>query len=424
MNRTFCVTCGLYCALQISISIAAEPPLQEAIASSELQTRVELLSNRIAALEGIISNPALSEESRASFNQALDKLKSDLNSIREQLDYSDPRISEDVLASRNGPGYISPPTQDSSQTKLFSLSNDLSSQSGLEISGFMDAVYETNSVPEHGNSAYLNQVEIDFAKQINDRAAASLGVIYSDGFQVGVAQISYSIKPESEFSDSPLQSWTAFAGQFDAPFGEDVNSYASNSRKSISTPEIVLATHGGWNDVGVASNWTFSKASLDAWAVRGYSLQLNSEIDEPIDVLNVTGGTRLNLHLSDYLRCGGSCAFGWLSNGPPASAMFGAHAVVTQGLWSFIAEGIILQESIAENSLDHRGYYLQGIREIGHFFALARVDHLEMDQVAPHNHLSLGGGVNLGSGLEFRSEFRLDSESNNHQGLAQIVATF
>ncbi len=127
----------------------------------------------------------------------------------------------------------------------------MSEESGLEISGFMDAVYETNSIPEHGNSAYLNQVEVDLAKDINDRAAASLGIIYAEGFQIGVAQISYQIKPESESSDSPLKSWTAFAGQFDAPFGEDVGKLSVQcAQDCFDTRNPSLTTHECWNDVG------------------------------------------------------------------------------------------------------------------------------------------------------------------------------
>ncbi|MBL0062965.1 MAG: hypothetical protein IPP40_16135 [bacterium] len=153
-------------------------------------------------------------------------------------------------------------------------------------------------------------------------------------------------------------------------------------------------------------------------------MQSNTDIDDPTDEVNVSGGTRLNLNLTNSLRCGGSCALGWLNNGSPAMLMFGGHAVVTQGTWSFTAEGIVLQEDVAGVALDHRGFYFQGIKELGHFFALSRVDHIEGSDFEPHNDLSLGGGAYLGNGLELRSEFRTDSESENNQGLVQIVATF
>lgn len=424
MNRTFCVTCSLYCALQISVVLAVEPLKHEAQSSTELQTRVEMLANEITLLQQEINSSLLTPSEREKLALAMITLQTELLKLKDQLGSNVANISDDVLASRSGPAYLPKKEDTPEQASLLSLSNSVSDDAGLEISGFMDAVYETNSTPEHGNTAYLNQVEVDFAKNINDRAAASLGIIYAEGFQIGVAQISYQIKPEREEAASALKSWTAFAGQFDAPFGEDVANYPSNVRKTISTPEIVSTTHECWNDVGLASNWSFKAAILDAWAVRGFSLKSYADIEEPSEVLNVSGGTRLNLNVTNFLRCGGSCAAGWLTDGSPAMQMYGAHAVVTQGTWSFTAEGIVLQENVAQVSLDRRGYYVQGVKELGHFFALTRADHVEGNDYDSHNHLSLGGGAYLGSGLELRSEYRLDSNSDNNQGLLQVVATF
>ncbi|MBL0062954.1 MAG: hypothetical protein IPP40_16070 [bacterium] len=51
----------------------------------------------------------------------------------------------------------------------------------------MDAVYETNSTSELGNNAHPNH-KADLAKDITDRAAASLGIIYYDSSSRSVAQ--------------------------------------------------------------------------------------------------------------------------------------------------------------------------------------------------------------------------------------------
>ena len=424
MNRVFNFICVCICAIGVLTAKASEPPKVVPNTMLDLQARIDVLASKIMLLQQAIDNSEASASQRQEFTRLLDSLQTRVLFLNDELNSNVAYVSDDVLASRSGPAYISVKESDPNQESLLSLSNSMSEESGLEISGFMDAVYETNSIPEHGNSAYLNQVEVDLAKDINERAAASLGLIYAEGFQIGVAQISYQIKQESESSDSPLRSWTAFAGQFDAPFGEDVANYPSNVRKTVSTPEIVSTTHECWNDVGIASNWSFKNAGLDVWAVRGFSLKSNADVEEPSDVLNVSGGTRLNLNVTESLRCGGSCALGWLTNGSPAMQMYGAHAVVTQGTWSFTAEGIVLQEDVAGVVLDHRGYYIQGLKELGQFFALSRVDYIEGSDFDSHNHLSIGGGAYLGNGLEFRSEYRADSESENNQGLVQIVATF
>ncbi|MBL0062966.1 MAG: hypothetical protein IPP40_16140 [bacterium] len=223
MNRVFYLTCAFICALGVLTARASEPSNVESSTMLDLHARIDLLTSKITLLQQVIDNSEASASQRQEFTHLLDSLQARVLFLNDQLNSSVAYISDDVLASRSGPAYIPRAGQDTAQTSLFSLSNDLSDDAGLEISGFMDAVYETNSTSELGNNAHLNQVEVDLAKDINDRAAASLGIIYDETFQVGVAQISYQIKPEAETSDSRLKSWTAFAGQFDAPFGEDVS---------------------------------------------------------------------------------------------------------------------------------------------------------------------------------------------------------
>ena len=243
MNHVFNFICACIFALGVLTAKASEPPNVESNTMLDLQARIDVLASKIMLLQQAIDNSEASASQRQEFTRLLDSLQARVLFLNDELNSNVAYVSDDVLASRSGPAYISVKESDPNQESLLSLSNSMSEESGLEISGFMDAVYETNSIPVHGNSAYLNQVEVDLAKDINDRAAASLGLIYSEGFQIGVAQISYQIKQESESSDSPLRSWTAFAGQFDAPFGEDVANYPSNVRKTVSTPEIVSTTH-------------------------------------------------------------------------------------------------------------------------------------------------------------------------------------
>ncbi len=333
-------------------------------------------------------------------------------------------ISDDAMVSRGGQLYV--PNRGAAREEIaqVSLQDALPDESDLSISGFMDAVYENNSDPEVGNSAYLNQVEVDFAKAINGRADAALGIIYADEFKVGVAQISYQVKQDREESKSLLKSWTVAAGQFDAPFGEDVVNYPSNLRKTVSIPEIVLQTHNLWNDLGVQTNFGFAGANVDAWLVRGFSLRTNANLDDPEGELHVSSGSRLNVNLSSNLRCGGSWAIGWLPNGAHAMHMYGAHGIVMHNTWSFTAEGIMLHEAAGGIETNRRGYYVQGIKELNRFFAVARADHVEGSELYSHNHLSIGGGAYLGSGLEFRTEYVADGDAVNNQLLVQVVATF
>jgi hypothetical protein len=302
-------------------------------------------------------------------------------------------------------------------------SNSLQSAAGLEISGFMDAVYRHDESREFGDNFYLNQVEIDLTRELNHRARATLGIIYSEGFEIGVAEIGYALKTDTEAPNSAFKNVNIAAGQFDAPFGEDVSCYASNTRKSVTVPDIVDNTHCLWNDVGVRSEFTFERSSVDMWLVRGFSLNSDFDIDDHDHVLNAAAGTRLNHTFGSVLRLGGSSAFGWLPNGTSAMQIYGVHTVLTSGKWTSTLEGILLQEQYSSYTSDRRGFYLQTIRELRQFFALARADYTELEYSDLSRSLSLGGGARLGSGLECRCEFK-STQKKRSQAFIQLVASF
>lgn len=419
MKRTSILSImGLVCTLAVGPSNADSGNLPE---SDSL--KYESLLQRISALEAEVSQ--LRDASYDSLGARIFALQAELQYIRGEFGIGPVyQISEDDMVSRGGQLYIPNRGEEQTAAPLVPLQDAVPDEADLKLSGFMDAVYEHNASPARDNSAYLNQVEVDIAKAINDRADAALGIIYSDGFRVGVAQIRYAIRPESDHAGSLLKSWSAAAGQFDAPFGEDVVRYPSNVRKTISIPEVVVRTHNLWNDLGVQTSLGLAAANVDAWLVRGFNLQSNSDSEEPTDELNVSGGTRLNIDLSNSLRCGGSCAFGWLPDGVPAMHMFGAHGVVARGSWSLTAEGVMLHEDVGGVELDRRGFYVQGIKEFKRFFAVARADHVGGSNMDSHDHLSCGAGVYLGSGLECRTEYVADRNSENNRLLVQVVATF
>jgi hypothetical protein len=426
MNRcSFCALC-LVCTASSPISCLASAAQTEASPVDSLLARISTAEIEIANLKSEISdlNPsAPGQLDQQDLQQKIVELHSELSALSAQLrDGNIPHAPYDALGSRNSQSSVATGAHDNAG--LLSLPDHLGDSSGLEISGFMDAVYELNAVSNEPNKAYLNQVEIDFVRTLNSRAEASLGVVYSEGFQIGAAVISFQIKPESESSTSVMQSWSASAGQFDAPFGEDVGFYPSNQRKSISVPDVVTNTHNGWNHVGASTTFAFPSTSVDFWTVQGFDLQTNLDLEEPIAELNFSSGSRVNFDLVPGLRFGGSAASGWLPDGAPAMQLYGAHAVFEHNDWSLIAEGIQLEEQVSEQSLLRRGYYVQTVRQLNQFFALARADYIEGSDIDSHRHYSLGGGLNLGSGLELRSEYQFNHKANGNQGLLQIVATF
>ena len=400
-----------------------------ALSLNEISAQIEILQTQIDELkiqadEQQAVGRFSSDGDREELLQKLLDLQSELSVLSSQLGSTQPGyvVSVDGIASRGGQLYIPPAGPSFENGSLMQLQQDLSSNSSLEITGFMDAVYENDASLENGNDVYLNQVEVDLAKELNSRARASLGIIYADGFDIGTAVMEYTVLPESE-SSKFLRRWSMAAGRFDTPFGEDVASYASNSRKSVTVPAIVENSHNLWNDVGIATNFDLSPTNVDMWIVRGFPLQSNQDIDEPNDELNVSSGARLNFDLNSNLRLGGSSALGWLPDGSPAMQMFGVHLVHTLAAWTTTAEAITLHEDIPNVKTNRRGAYLQTVRELGHFFALGRVDYVEGSDFDLYRTLSFGAGAYLGSGLEFRTEFRSVQHGAN-QVFLQMVASF
>jgi hypothetical protein len=405
----------------------AQVPVANYSDSLTWQVRLSILEARIETLSFSIQN-AVPKSSVDDLESEIDRLKQELKSLQafsltSAEDTENYVIHSDQLAARGGALFVPPVGNTPDNGELFASMPAPLEESGLEISGFMDAVFQYDKNLESENDFYLNQVEVDLSKRISNRAGATLGIVYGDAFEIGVAQIDYLIKPESEESASLLKSWNVAAGQFDAPFGEDVSSYASNTRKSVSVPEVVHDTHCLWNDVGVQSSLNFDPAVFDMWLVRGFPLISHSDSEEPVYHSNLAWGSRLNVSLNRALRLGGSSAFGWMPDGTPAMQIYGVHAFHTQGSWSTTAEAIALYEETPALTVDRRGAYLQTVRELGHFFALCRGDYMEGSDFELHRSLSLGGGTYLGSGLECRAEYKMNQISGN-QVFCQMVATF
>ena len=380
-----------------------------------LTTETQLLEQQVADWRGDGSAEALYKQ--AELQTYLATLEHKLAQLQSELAAQQP--PDDALADRNGAIFA---THRESPDPI--AAGMLDNPGDVNISGFMDAVYQSSAPADNGSNTYLNQVEVDFAKQLNNRADATLGVIYDEGFQVGVAQINYAAKTDDPANPELLKTWTLSAGQFDAPFGEDVAYYPSNVRQSVSIPAVVAYTHNQWNDLGIASQWQTAALGADLWLLRGFALQSHSAIEEPTDDLHVSAGTRLNYQLAQPIRIGVSGAAGWLSDESPAMQIAGAHAVLTAGSWTLLSEALILHEDVHGTHLDVRGGYAQLVQTFGAAFGLARADYVQYGSEDPLRGLSAGLGLRAVEGIELRSEYRVTNELPSGELLLQVVATF
>lgn len=427
------IQCGVWCAACVLCSLSAqadEPVFQEALSPESLRARVEYLDAEIREISKILAESRLPDheplttESRIELVNRLSPLNEEVDRLQAELGYGTVVSVSDPAVAARGALFAAPPQVVNAEPELPAARNEWSEQTGIELSGFMDAVYQSNVSDDLPNRAYLNQVEVDFARSLSPRARASLGVVYADGFRIGSAVIAFDLIAESEENVSLVRTWSVGAGQFDAPFGEDVNSYPSNVRKSVSVPLAVAGTHAQWNDVGAYSTLSLGTCVVDGWAVQCYQLQTNAALEEPVANVTLTSGSRANLELIKGLRVGASGAGGWFSGGGLAFELYGAHAVANYKTWSLTGEVISSHERVPLLPLTRQGSYLQLLREFAPGYVFARSDHLEGSDIDLHRGLSVGGGLSLAQGLELRAEFQASSHAPDERSYMQLVATF
>jgi hypothetical protein len=296
----------------------------------------------------------------------------------------------------------------------------------LRMSGYLDMIYSAPTNGKEPGTAGLNQVYFDLSRDLGERGSAYLGVGYDDVVELQYANIGYKFFEAGDDAHGLVRGLKASVGQFDVPFGEDINAYSSNVRKTISEPVAVNATHGMWNDVGAHTQLGLSFGTLDAWLVRGFNVQTLPDANDETHELsaNVATGARLNWDVLGGLYVGASASRGWLRSGGREMSMVGAHAAYADDQWEFKAEAMQLNADESGAVYSTRGGYLQALRNIGPLFAVTRGDYVDTEATDVGRWLSGGLGAKLGVGIEVRAEQQFDlAGPNNHRSLLQVVAT-
>ncbi len=114
MNAPFayCVSFGVITAR------ASEPSNVEFKSLPDLQARIDVLASRIMLLQQAIDNSEASASQRQEFTRLLDSLQARVLFLNDELNSNVAYVSDDVLASRSGPAYISVKESDPNQESL------------------------------------------------------------------------------------------------------------------------------------------------------------------------------------------------------------------------------------------------------------------------------------------------------------------
>jgi hypothetical protein len=307
---------------------------------------------------------------------------------------------------------------------------------GIEWSGFFDVNGTMQSSADDETNFGLGQAEIGLASEIADNVAVEAAIAYNadDGlFELGAAILDVNLYSGGNF----LSSVDFAAGQFDVPFGIDLNWYPSIERKLVTGPTAVDLTHGGWNDLGFQMSLEASHGNFVFYMVNGFessvevldeieSLALGEDVYEEVDTSPANAiGTRLGIAPMGWLELGTSFAAGWNASGESEMALAGAD--LQMSLFNFDLKGEYIAHSINRSIAEenNRGYYAQMTYSfLGRAFVTTRYGGFKPEGADWHDRSSLGAGYAINDGLELRFEQVFDENSDDNQTILQMVAGF
>ena len=310
----------------------------------------------------------------------------------------------------------------------------------LEVTGVLDVQVTTDEVAVGERDFRLGQAELDFAACTSDHSCACFAVAYDPAtstFGLGAATLEFVLAGQGSDCRHHYDKWErsgVVVGRFDVPFGIDWLVYPSVDRRTVSAPDVIGSTHGGWNEVGVGFFIEAPRYTLRGWLVNGFDIEHPTADGDPAVLATESGyGARASASPLAGLELGASVAGFATPLDGQAMWLAGADAQVVRGPWALKAEFIGHHLDFGgTGGQTHRGWYAQATRDLAGWHLFGRYDRVDFaplpggGQPAPDcEALVLGAGVAVAAPAELRLEYRaaLD-EDRDDRWLAQIVAGF
>lgn len=241
----------------------------------------------------------------------------------------------------------------------------------LELTAFGDIRYRFTT--EGLDEFEIGSVELDSALQLSPHVMVSAAFAYSpaeDKVGLGAFTVDGSlVGPEKKHlvRTKLLQDSGLVFGKFDVPFGLAYLEYPATENRFVELPHVVMATHGGWNDIGGQAYAIAEYFDLTLYLVNAQAL----ESDAPVAIgefAQHSYGGRLGLKPVSGLSLGASVA---QVTGTLDTGMWGADISATAGPL------VLKNEYILRTPADRptvQGGYSQGLAKFGAFFAGARYE--------------------------------------------------
>jgi hypothetical protein len=309
----------------------------------------------------------------------------------------------------------------------------------FEITGFMDLQFTTDETAPGERNFRLGQAELDFSACMSGSSCACVAVAYdpvTQTFGLGAATVEFLIAGRGSDCRHHYEKWQRsgfVVGQFDIPFGIDWLVYPSVDRRTITAPDAIAATHGGWNELGVGCFIEADRYTARAWVANGLDFEHTYAIDADTDTTmslaaESSVGARLSFLPAAGLECGVSAATFSAVADDQSMTMVGVDVQAARGPWAVKAELISHRLDFGGvRDFTNRGWYAQGTREFTGWYLFSRYDNLDAGQPDLAALESVSGG--LGLGVAAQAELRLEYRAalNDLQPdlwLAQMVAGF
>ncbi len=254
---------------------------------SKLDESINGLDTRIASLENSLTS--LKKELYGE----IEKSKEELKNSAETEDTKQLVLTVETLV-----GDLKTAIAKRNEASQVMAEQKIVEPSGPRISGFVDVshYYDKNS---KGNSAGLDQVELDFEKEISGKASLRADVEYvSDGAGGFAQDLEQGYIVYNPFSD---RNFSVTFGKFNAPIGFEL----------LDAPDMFQYSHALVFNLGLPTNLTgvmFSgqlneKSDLCLYLVNGWDVNVDNNRDKTI-------GGRLGLSPTEKLNFGISGIYG------------------------------------------------------------------------------------------------------------------
>ncbi len=308
--------------------------------------------------------------------------------------------------------------------------------SGLEITGFLDVLGSYNKSSDDKSDYSLGQAEIDLEKQFSENTVVALAVAYNSDesiFELGAAEIGFTVY---ENDVSFVNNFEVVAGQFDVPFGIDLNVYPSIERKLVSSPLVCDYTHAGWNDYGFKLNLSSTYWNMSIFGVNGFessfevsdaaqSLALGVDIGEEVNTTPANAfGSRLGVSPIQNMEIGGSFAIGLNKDGEDEMFLVGGDMQYSTG--QFELKGEYIQHSLNRsiNEEVNKGYYVQSVVNFENTFLVGRYGAFQPDGLEWFDRVTLGAGYVINEDAQLRFESTINENSDDNSNTIQVVVGF